>query len=115
LQGISWSRSYSITERIEQQEVSKQADQHIASKQGFSLAELMIVVVIIAVLAGIAVPIYRNNVEKAKRSEVAVTMGYVKSQLDIYFAEYGEYPIASKLGKCCWVRLELCPDGRTQG
>ncbi|MCF7824485.1 MAG: prepilin-type N-terminal cleavage/methylation domain-containing protein, partial [Candidatus Marinimicrobia bacterium] len=32
---------------------------------GFSLVELMIVIVIIGVLAAVAVPIYSNNVMKA--------------------------------------------------
>ena len=62
--------------------------------QGFSLVELIIVIVIIAVLSGIAIPIYNNNVENAKRSEVMVTMGYVKTYLKIYHGENGYYPIA---------------------
>ncbi len=82
------------TKRIERIQVSSRVNNSYSTKQGFSLLELLIVVVIIAVLAGIAVPVYRNNVEKAKRTEIAVTMGYVKSQLNIYYAEYGEYPIA---------------------
>lgn len=62
--------------------------------RGFSLVELIIVVVIIAVLSGIAVPIYRNNVENSKRSEVMVTMRYVKNYLDLYQGQEGDYPLS---------------------
>ena len=60
--------------------------------KGFSLVELMIVIVIIGVLAAIAVPIYSNNVQKAKRSEADAALGSIRTQLDIYIAEYGRYP-----------------------
>ena len=39
--------------------------------QGFSLIEIMLVVVIIAILAGIALPAYQEHVRQARRAEVA--------------------------------------------
>ena len=62
--------------------------------RGFSLVELIIVVVIIATLSGIAVPIYRSNVENAKRSEVVVTMRFVKNYLDLYKGAEGHFPLS---------------------
>jgi len=67
----------------------------LRSRCGFSLIELMIVIVIIATLSAIAVPIYQNNVAKAKRSEVMVTMAFVQNYLEIYYGTEGRYPIAS--------------------
>ena len=59
---------------------------------GFSLVELMIVIVIIGVLAAVAVPIYSNNVMKAKMSEADATLGSIRTQLRLYYGENGEYP-----------------------
>jgi prepilin-type N-terminal cleavage/methylation domain-containing protein len=71
----------------------------ISKNNGFSLVELVIVIVIIGVLAAVAVPIYRNNVQKAIRSEVLVTMGFVTNFLEIYYGENGYYPITSDYQK----------------
>lgn len=64
----------------------------IKTNMGFSLLELMVVVVIIAVLTAVAIPIYGNNVKKAKQSEADSALGSIRTQLRIYYAEYGEYP-----------------------
>lgn len=60
--------------------------------KGFSLIELMIVIVITGLLAGVAVPIYSNNVMKAKKAEADGALGSILKQLEIYKAEYGRYP-----------------------
>lgn len=60
--------------------------------KGFSLVELMIVIVIIGVLAAIAVPIYSNTVMKAKRAEADAALGSIQTQLDIFKGEFGRYP-----------------------
>ncbi len=63
------------------------------SNKGFSLLELMIVIVIMGVLAGAAVPIYNKNVEKAKRSEAVASIGSILNELIVYHAVEGNYPI----------------------
>ena len=62
---------------------------------GFSLVELMIVIVIIGVLAAVAVPSYNNNVTKAKMSEADATLGSIRTQLRVYYGENGVYPTAA--------------------
>jgi len=61
--------------------------------RGFSLVELMVSLVIIGVLAGVAVPLYYKNVEYAIRAEGEATLGTIRTQVEIYYAEYGSYPI----------------------
>ena len=65
---------------------------------GFSLVELMIVIVIIGVLAAVAVPIYNNNVTKAKMSESDASLGSIRTQLRVYYGENGNYPTVSPAG-----------------
>lgn len=63
---------------------------------GFSLLELMIVIVIIGILAAIGVPMYLDSVYSAKRAEAIAAMGSIRSELNWYYAEYGWYPIEDK-------------------
>ena len=63
-----------------------------SSRSGFSLAELMIVIVIIGVLAAIAVPIYSSNVRKAKRAEADTALGTIRTQIRMYYGEHGKIP-----------------------
>ncbi len=65
---------------------------YIKNNRGFSLLELMVVIVIIAVLSAIAIPIYGSSVKKARRAEADASLGTIRTQLRIYYAEYAEYP-----------------------
>ena len=56
------------------------------SKKGFTVAELLIVVGIIAVLVGIAIPVFRHKAEKAKEAYDIYTMRQAASAaIDLYY------------------------------
>jgi prepilin-type N-terminal cleavage/methylation domain-containing protein len=56
------------------------------SKKGFTVAELLIVVGIIAVLVAIAIPVYRHKAEKAKEAYDIHTMRQAASAaIDLYY------------------------------
>ena len=60
-------------------------------KGGFTMIELMMVVIIVAILAAVAVPLYRANVRRAYASEAVATLGAIRSAERTYYAEHGEY------------------------
>lgn len=58
---------------------------------GFTLVELMIAVVIIAILASIAVPGYQNYVRQTRRSDAQVALTRTANQLEKYFTFCNRY------------------------
>jgi prepilin-type N-terminal cleavage/methylation domain-containing protein len=59
--------------------------------QGYSLMELMIVVVITGVLAAIAIPTFGTYVQKSRTSEATQFLGVIKLKQEAYRAEFGRY------------------------
>jgi prepilin-type N-terminal cleavage/methylation domain-containing protein len=60
---------------------------------GFTLVELMIVVVIIGILAAVAIPIYASTQEKAAKTACLYNQKLIHSAAEEYNAITGSYPI----------------------
>ena len=65
---------------------------------GFTLVELMIVVVILAILAAVAIPQFTNSAEEAKESALQANLGVLRNSLELYKlqhnSKYPGYPAA---------------------
>ncbi len=57
------------------------------ARRGFTLIELMVVILIVAILAAVAIPIMRGRIDDAKWSEGKAMIGTIASALRAYVAE----------------------------
>lgn len=68
-------------------------------KGGFTLVELMVVIIIVGVLAAAAVPIYSAFVKKARVSEAKASIGTIRAAEEVYWAEKDVYlPLDASTG-----------------
>lgn len=77
---------------------------------GFTLIELMIAVVIIAIIAAIALPSYIDSVRKSKRASAKSTMLQVSQREERYYTENNAYASLTTLG---YSATTIYSDGNT--
>ena len=66
----------------------------ISGKRGFTMLELLMVVIIIGILATLAVPQYMGFIEKARAAEAISTIGAIRTAESLYKLETGSYTTA---------------------
>ena len=62
------------------------------NSQGFSLIEIMVVVVILGILAGLIVPRIMDKPEEAKRTKAEIQIKALEQALKFYKLDNGSYP-----------------------
>lgn len=77
------------------------------SRKGFTLIELMVVILIVGILAAVAIPLMRGRVDSAKWSEGKSVAGTIATSLRAYAAEKG--------GQGAWANPTLANLGFTAG
>ena len=86
------------------------------NERGFTIMELLVVIVIIGVLAAIGVPAYKSMTEKAKQAACDATRHTLQTGVAMHYADKGSYPdntgaaIADYIDNAATI---TCPDGGT--
>jgi prepilin-type N-terminal cleavage/methylation domain-containing protein len=84
------------------------------NQKGFTLVELMVVVVIIGILVAIAVPLYNNVTANARKNSCFANQRTIEGALAMYASENGDYPDnINKLEGEYLQAIPVCPDGGT--
>jgi len=65
---------------------------HLKRRRGFTLVEILVVIVIIGILAGIAVPVIGNAVTRARATAVKMEVTQIDQAIEAYALQYGDYP-----------------------
>lgn len=66
------------------------------NKKGFTLAELLVVVAILAILVAISVPIFTSKIEEAKKNTDAANIRAAKAAAVVEYLDKGETGVVGK-------------------
>lgn len=85
----------------------------IRSISGFTLLELMIVVIIIGILLAIAIPVYRNIVSTVERSTCQANVRIIEGAAVQYWHGHGKYPdnLNQLVSPAYLQAIPVCPEG----
>ncbi len=71
--------------------ISRRNNRHRSRSAGFTLIELMVTVLIVAILAAIAIPGYTNQMRKSRRTEAKTALLELAAREERYFATNSAY------------------------
>ena len=77
------------------------------NQKGFTLVEIVIIIVVLGILAAVAIPKYQNITGEAKEAACRAALGSLRSAITIYYAN-----AAVKTGTATWPTID---DLRTVG
>lgn len=71
-------------------------------QKGFTIVELLIVIVVIAILAALVLNTFAGVQQRARDTERTTDIKAIASQLEVYYADNGNYPSFTELSDSTW-------------
>ena len=76
-------------------------------QKGFTIVELLIVIVVIGILAALVITTFSGIQKKARDTDRQTDVKGVHGQVEAYFAQTGKYPTLANLQSDTWVEANL--------
>ena len=80
------------------------------AKSGFTLVEILIVVVILGILAAIVIPQFTDASTEAKTSSLCSDLQTVRSQLELYKIQHNDALPVPESGGATWTEMTMYTD-----
>ncbi len=72
------------------------------NQQGFTIVELLIVIVVIGILAALVITTFTGIQQKARDTERETDIKAIHGQVEAYYAQEGKYPTLANLNDSTW-------------
>ena len=79
----------------------------LRNQSGFTIVELLIVIVVIGILAGLVLNTFNGIQASARDSERKTDVNAIHAQVEAFHAKNGYYPTTGNLGDSSWVGNNL--------
>lgn len=75
--------------------------------QGFTIVELLIVIVVIGILALLVITTYSGIQQKARNSKRQTDLQSVQTQLEAFYSQNGHYPSLGNMNSASWRQTNM--------
>ncbi len=73
-----------------------------SNQRGFTIVELLIVIVVIGILAALVITTFTGIQQKARDTERTTDVKAIHGQVEAYYAQNGKYPTLANLNDSTW-------------
>jgi prepilin-type N-terminal cleavage/methylation domain-containing protein len=73
-------------------------------QQGFTIVELLIVIIVIGILAGLVITTFSGMQRRSRNAERQTDIKSIQTQLEVYFGQTSEYPLLENINDAAWRR-----------